>query len=163
VAADGRVDYDHPAHLDYSLDMIRCGRWGTDVTASLAGAVPDPAGSARYPAGSFVYLPTAALTSAAPSGPGTTASTSALREGDVAWFVLDPDQPAARRLREEQGLVIGHIGIVIVEDGRPWLVHAARSGLDGWYDGGRVVSVPLDVYLRRVERFAGVVITRSQP
>ncbi|MFO7652665.1 MAG: hypothetical protein R6X25_02480 [Candidatus Krumholzibacteriia bacterium] len=148
VTADGRVDYDRPEHLDFSLDMVRSGHWGADVTASLAGAVRDSAGSSRYPPGSFHYLPALDVTQAN------------LREGDVAWLVLSPAHPQAAGLRREHGLVIGHIGILIMEDERPWLVHAARSGLPGWYEGGRVAKVPLEVYLERVERFCGVVITR---
>lgn len=148
VDAEGRVDYDHPSHLDYSLDMIRSGHWGADVTARVGTATPDTVGTARYPAGSYAYVPKDALRE------------DALREGDVAWFVLDPSVPSARRLRDEHGLVIGHVGLVIIEDGRPWLVHAAVSGLSGWYEGGTVVKVPLREYLARVERFAGIMVTR---
>jgi len=148
VQTDGRVDYDRPEHLDYSLDMIRTGHWGADISAALPGAVSDTAGSSRYPPGSFSYLPGGAVAAAG------------LREGDVAWLVLDPAHPGARDLREEYGLVIGHIGIVILEEDEPWLVHAARSDLDGWYEGGRIVKVPLAVYLERVDKFVGVVVTR---
>lgn len=148
VDAEGRVDYDHPSHLDYSLDMIRSGHWGADVTAAVGAARPDTVGTARYPAGSYAFVPKDALRE------------DELREGDVAWFVLDPAVPAARRLRDEHGLVIGHVGLVIIEEGSPWLVHAAVSGLSGWYEGGTVVKVPLREYLARVERFAGVMVTR---
>ena len=148
VDAEGRVDYDHPSHLDYSLDMIRSGHWGVDVTATVGPAVADSVGTARYAAGSFAWVPKRSLRE------------EALREGDIAWFVLDPAVPAARRLRDEHGLVIGHVGVVIVEEGQPWLVHAAVSGLSGWYEGGTVVKVPLGEYLARVERFAGVMVTR---
>lgn len=150
VAPDGRVDYDHPSHLDYSLDMIRSGLWGRDATGELSGAEPDTLGTSRYPGGSYVYVPTGAL------DPGE------LREGDVVWFVLDPTHEGAAKLRDEHGLVIGHIGIVIVEDGVPVLVHAARSGLEGEYEGGTVVTVPLLEYLPRIERFAGVMVTRFE-
>lgn len=148
VDDEGRVDYDHPSHLDYSLDMIRSGHWGADVTDQVGPAVADTVGTSRYPAGSFAWVPKRALRE------------DALREGDIAWFVLDPAVPAARKLRDGHGLVIGHVGVVIVEGGRPWLVHAAVSGLAGWYEGGTVVKVPLGEYLSRVERFAGVLVTR---
>ena len=85
-----------------------------------------------------------------------------MQEGDIVWFVLDPAHPAGGRLRREFGLVIGHLGIVILDDGQPWLVHAASSELAGWYQGGRIARVPLAVYLERVERFAGVIVTRLQ-
>lgn len=148
VDAQGRVDYDHPAHLDYSLDMIRSGHWGREVTTAVGAAAVDTVGTSRYPAGSFAYVPKARLDEAA------------LREGDVVWFVLDPGVASARKLRDQYGLVIGHVGLVIVEEGRPWLVHAAVSGLSGWYEGGSVVKVPLAEYLGRVEKFAGVMVTR---
>lgn len=148
VDAEGRVDYGHPAHLDYSLDMIRSGHWGADVTPQVGAAVPDTVGTSRYPAGSYSYVPKAAL------------AAGSLQEGDIVWFVLDPGVPSARKLRDQYGLVIGHVGLVIVEDGQPWLVHAAVSGLAGWYEGGTVVKVPLPEYLARVERFAGLMVTR---
>lgn len=150
VDALGRVDYDHPAHLDYSLDMIRSGHWGRDVTAALPGAVTDPVGSSRYAPDSFHVLPAAAL------------AVADLREGDLVWLVLDPRNAAARRLRQEHGLVIGHAGIVILREGVPWLVHAASRPLAPWYDRGGVVEVPLGEYLQRVERYHAVVVTRFQ-
>lgn len=148
VGPDGRVDYDDPSHLDYSLDMIRTGLWGRDVTPDLTGATLDTVGTSRYAAGSYQFMPKANLTA------------SELTEGDIVWFVLDPSNEGAAKLRDEYGLVIGHIGIVIVEEGVLVLVHAARSGLEGRYEGGTVVTVPLLEYLDRVERFAGVIITR---
>ena len=85
-----------------------------------------------------------------------------LREGDLAWLVLDPEHAGARRLREEHGLVIGHVGIVIVVDGERRLVHAASSPLPGYYEEPGVVSVPLAVYLERVERYGGLLVTRLE-
>ena len=148
VDEQGRVDYDRPEHLDFSLDMIRAGHWGRNITADLTGARPDSTGSARYPAGSFVTVPEDAMVE------------GELREGDIVWMVLEPAHPAGGKLRREYGLVIGHIGIVIIEEGRPWLVHAASSGLEGWYEGGAVVAAPLEVYLERVEKYSAVMVTR---
>jgi len=150
IDAEGRVDYDRPEHLDYSLDMIRSGHWGRDITPELTGARPDQAGSARYPAGSFRFVPESAL------------DTRQLREGDIVWFLLDPTHDGARNLREKYGLVIGHIGLLIEKAGEIRLVHAASSGLEGVYEGGRVESVPLALYLERVERFGGVLVTRFE-
>lgn len=148
VAADGRSDYDRPEHLDFSLDMIRAGHWGTDATADLTGARPDTAGSSRYPAGSFWTVGEDDLVA------------GELREGDIVWLVLDPDHAAGAELRRKYGLVIGHIGIVVIKEGRPWLAHAASSSLEPWYEGGTVVTVPLEVYLDRVERYSAVMVTR---
>ena len=148
VDAQGRVDYDRPEHLDFSLDMIRSGHWGRNVTDSLTGARPDSVGSSRYPAGTFTAVPETDLVE------------QELAEGDILWLVLNPDDPAGAGLRREYGLVIGHIGIVIVEEGRPWLVHAASSKLDPWYEGNTVVKVPVAVYLARVEKYSAVMVTR---
>ncbi|HOX24565.1 MAG TPA: hypothetical protein PLL30_02250 [Candidatus Krumholzibacteria bacterium] len=148
VGPDGQVDYDRAEHLDYSLDMVRSGRWGADVTPGLTGAALDLVGSSRYPPGSFCYVPETALDPAE------------LREGDLAWLVLDPDDKDARALRAEHGLVIGHVGIVIRDDTTALLVHAASWPLPGWYGRTGVVSVPILTYLERVERYSGVVITR---
>lgn len=148
IDATGGVDYDRPEHLDYSLDMVRTGLWGEDVTALLTGARPDPVGSSRYPAGSFLAVPEAAL------------DVRELAEGDLVWFVTDPAHAGARKQREELGLVIGHIGIVVVEKGERRLIHAASSPLPGAYLGGRVESVLLATYLARVERYGSVIVTR---
>jgi len=151
IQSDGRVDYERPEHLDFSLDMIRSGHWGRDVTASLTGMMMDETGSVRYPAGSFSQVPAGALVA------------DELREGDLAWLVLSPDEERAARLRTEYGLVIGHVGIIVVDHGIPMLIHAASKPLPGWYDQGGIVKVPLAEYLHRVERYDGVLITRFDP
>lgn len=145
VDAQGRCDYDRPEHLDYSLDMIRTGIWGRDITAELSGARADERGTSRYAAGSFAWVPERAL------------ETAELRPGDIVWFVLDPTDEKARRLREEYGLAIGHIGI-LGRDGR--LRHAASKPLPGLYERPGVQTVDLGVYLERVERYGGVMVTR---
>jgi len=144
----GEVDYDRPEHLDYSVDMIRSGHWGRDVTAGLAGAAPDAQGSSRYAAGAVV------------TAPETTLDPDELHHGDVIWFVLSSDDATAARLRHEYGLMIGHAGVVVRQDGEVWLVHAASKPLPGWYESGGVVRVPLEIYLQRVERYSAVMVTR---
>ena len=153
--ASGRVDYDRPEHLDFSLDMIRSGHWGADVTVALPGSVLDAAGSSRYRPGSFRYLPTAALVDGS-------AAADLIRDGDIAWLVLDPEHAGGAGLREKYGLVIGHVGVIVRNEGEPWLVHAAGSPLPGYYEQDGVVQAPLAVYLARVEKFCGVVITRFE-
>ena len=145
---EGRLDYENPAHLDYSLDMIRTGMWGREVTTSLTGTVVDTVGTSRYPAGSFSYVAKSELQEAE------------LAEGDVVWFVLDAVQESGAKMRQDYGLVVGHIGIVVVDEGKTNLIHAASSDLEGWYTGGTVVQLPLSEYLSRVDKFAGVIVTR---
>jgi hypothetical protein len=148
VDAQGRVDYDRPEHLDFSLDMIRSGIWGRDITALLAGAMVDTVGTSRYPADSFQYVDAASL------------EVEELKEGDVVWLVLSPWHKDGAMLRQDYGLVIGHVGIVLVEDGQTFLCHAASKPLPGLYEKAGLVKVPLTEYLARVGKFAGVMVTR---
>jgi hypothetical protein len=148
VDAQGRVDYDRPEHLDYSVDMVRSGLWGRDVTALLTGSRPDPTGSSRYPAGTVTTVPESRL------------QTDELCHGDLVWFVLSNTDERAAALRRDHGLMVGHAGIIAVHDGEVWLVHAASRPLSGWYDHGGVVRVPLATYLARVERYDAIIVTR---
>nr|MEE4268209.1 alpha/beta hydrolase [Candidatus Krumholzibacteria bacterium] len=148
VDAQGRVDYDRPEHLDFSLDMIRSGIWGRDITAQLVGVVTDTVGTSRYPAGSFQYVDAESL------------DVDELREGDVVWMVLSPWHKDGAMLRQDYGLVIGHVGIVLVEGDQAYLCHAASKPLPGLYEKTGLVKVPLPEYLARVGKFAGVMVTR---
>jgi hypothetical protein len=148
VQPDGRVDYDHPAHLDFALDQVRSGHWGGDVTSRLTGARPDSLPGAGARDGRYARVPQDALRD------------EELQDGDLAWLVLARDDPAAARLRREFGIVIGHVGVIVVEDGVRWLVHAASRPLSGYYDTAGIVRVPLRTYLDRVERYDGVIVTR---
>jgi len=67
-------------------------------------------------------------------------------------------------LRDEYGLVIGHIGLMAHVDKSDSLVlvHASSKDLPGVYEGGQVVAVDLAVYLQRVDRYAGVMVTRLE-
>ena len=152
VGPDGRVDYDSPEHLDFSLDMIRSGIWGRDVSAAVGEVQADAIGTSRYPAGSFSWIPAEKLDQAR------------LKQGDIVWFVLNPENKKARKLRDEYGLVVGHIGVMAKcgNDDQLCLLHAASSDLSGQYEGGQVVSVDLSIYLERVERYAGVFVTRLE-
>jgi len=152
VGPDGRVNYDRPEHLDYSLDMIRSGIWGRNITSEVGQTLDDTLGTSRYPGGSFAWLPTENLDS------------SKLQPGDVIWFVLNPDDGKAAKLRDEYGLVVGHIGMMgnSREGDSLKVYHAASKDLPGEYEGGKVVSVDLEVYLQRVDRYAGIMVTRLE-
>jgi hypothetical protein len=150
VGTTGSVDYDDPSHLDYSEDFAATGLWGRDVTREVGVAVPDDVGTSRYPAGSRVYIPTRKL------------RPDRLRDGDLLFFVLDEHHEAAAKLREKYGLLIGHQGIVRVENGDVHLLHAAQSDLPGVYTGNRVVEVPLATYLGRLDRFKGIMVSRIE-
>lgn len=144
----GAVDYDDPAHLDYSEDILRGGRYGRDVTREVGEAVPERPGTSRYPAGSFHYIPKERL------------RYEGLQEGDLLYFVLNEANEKAAKLRNDYGLLVGHQGIVHREGDTVYLVHAAQSDLAGVYTGNRVVHVPLRTYLERLDRFKGLFVGR---
>lgn len=150
VTASGGVDYDDPAHLDYSLDIVRSGIWGRDVTNEIGAAATDSTGTKRYPAGSFTYIPTEAM------------RLERFEDGDLLYFVFDENSARGRKMRDQYGLVIGHQGIARRADGTVDVIHAAISDLPGEYSGNRVVRVPLRRYLERVESFKGVIVTRLE-
>jgi hypothetical protein len=149
-APTGAMNYDDPAHLDYSEDMIRTGLWGADVTKEVGVAIPDAAGTSRYAAGTYDFIPKSKL------------RYGKLRSGDLLYFVLDEANEKARTLREKYGLLVGHQGIVDRDGDTVYVIHAAQSDLPGIYAGNRVVRVPLRTYLDRVERFKGVMISRLE-
>ncbi len=149
VDEQGRVDYDNPVHLDYMIDVVRSGIWGHDITAQMGSVESDTVGTSRVEPGSVFYLPSAA------SDP------SKLANGDILFLVTDETTEAGRRVRSG-GAIIGHVGIVRVEDGQTFMIHPAARDLEGVYEGGKVVKVPLATYLDRVETFKGVIVTRIE-
>jgi hypothetical protein len=147
VNDEGRVDYDNPVHLDYTEDMIRSGIWGRDITSELGPTRTDTAGTARYEPGSITYIAAADL------------DLAKLRNGDIVYFVSNENVPAGQAVRAT-GAVIGHVGVVRIEDGQVFLVHPAAKPLEGVYRGGRIEKVPLRTYLDRVDTFKGIIATR---
>jgi hypothetical protein len=148
VGPTGSVDYNDPAHLDYSEDFAATGLWGRDVTREIGAAVADADGTERYPAGSRYFIPTAAVAKAR------------LQDGDLLFFVLNEKHDGARKLRQQYGLLIGHQGIVHRAGDTVNVIHAASSDLSGVYQGNRVVEVPLATYLQRVDRYKGIMVSR---
>lgn len=149
VRSDGRVDYDDPAHLDFSEEMILSGVWGADVTAECGAALRDTVGSSRVPPDTLRFLPTAAI------------DETKLKSGDIAWFIGDETAPGAADKRRE-GTMIHHLGIIARDGDRVVLIHPALHPLPGIYEHAGVVEVPLATYLSRVSRFKGILVTRLQ-
>lgn len=147
VTSAGGVNYDSPAHLDYSLDIVRSGTWGRDVTREVGDAVADTTGLERSAPGTFYYVPTEKL------------HPERLHDGDLLFFVLNEKTEHGRKMRE-MGIKIGHQGIAHVDGGTAYTLHAAAKPLSGIYAGNRVVEVPLLTYLRRVDNFKGIIVTR---
>lgn len=148
VQPSGAVDYDNPAHLDYSEDFAATGLWGRDVTHEVGVDVAETPGTSRYPAGTCRFIPKNKI------------RFDRLRDGDLLLFVLDETNDKARKLRENYGLLVGHQAIVRVENGIVYQIHAAQADLPGVYTGNHVVKVPIRTYLARLEKFKGIIVLR---
>lgn len=149
ILPDGRVRYDIPAHLDYSEEIFRSSIWGKDATPTIGPVEPDP-GNARFPAGSLSFVRKSAIDYAA------------LRSGDIVFFLLDENNPKAAESRTQQGILIQHLGIILRDGGQPVLLHAAKAGLQGIYEGGKIERVALRTYLDRIDIFKGIVVARIE-
>ncbi|MBD3162647.1 MAG: hypothetical protein GF328_11130, partial [Candidatus Latescibacteria bacterium] len=141
ILPDGRVRYDHFSHLDYSEDILRTGIWGANVTEKIGPIARDP-GNVRFGPDTLSYVPKERI------------DTSALRSGDLVYFLLDENHPKGSEDRAG-GTLIAHLGILARQGDRVDLIHAAQRGLEGLYEGGRIEKVPLKTYLERVDRFKG--------
>ncbi|MDA8156942.1 MAG: hypothetical protein M0Z52_10935 [Actinomycetota bacterium] len=136
----GRVDkagkvLNYDDRFQYGEDMILSGKWGRDVTASL-GKTEKMEGSRGIP---FVnILPKSLITGALPR----------FKDGDIVFFVKHPKQRVV-------GEIIGHMGIIAVQDGTVYLVHAHGTKARG----GMVAKVPFGLYAKGMP-FAGVMVTR---
>lgn len=148
VRPSGAVDYDNPAHLDYSEDFAATGLWGRDVTHDVGIDVAETPGTSRYPAGTRRFIPKNKI------------RFDRLQDGDLLLFVLDEANDKARKLRENYGLLVGHQAIVRVEGGTVYQIHAAQTDLPGAYTGNHVVKVPIRTYLARLEKFKGIIVLR---
>jgi hypothetical protein len=148
ILPDGRVRYDIPAHLDYSEDIFRSGIWGKDVTPEIGPVEPD-SGNAKFPKGTLKYVPKGKI------------DYTAFQSGDIAFFIIDETTPKGAEARA-QGVLIQHLGILKREGGEVFLIHAAKTGLAGIYEGGKIERVPLKTYLARVDLFKGIVVSRVE-
>jgi hypothetical protein len=143
ILKDGQVmNYDD--RYEYGEDMIESGKWGKDITREV-GRMKKIKGSRGK---DFVeILPPAELVN----------GVKRLKSGDIVFFVKKPE-------KRQVGEIIGHIGIIRVEQGKKeegkggtYLIHA--SGVKG--KGGMVKEVLLKDYLSEMP-FIGARITRFQ-
>jgi hypothetical protein len=141
ILKDGRVtNYDD--RFEYGEDMVESGKWGRDVTSEV-GKMMKIEGSRGKDFAEI--LPTGELMR----------GITRLKTGDILFFATKPQ-------KRKVGEIIGHIGIIKVEntgrnpEGREvFLIHA--SGKKG--RGGAVKKVLLQGYLSKTD-FPGVRITR---
>lgn len=136
------VNYDD--RFQYAEDMIDSGRWGREITAEVADTVTI-AGTRhhRY----VTVIPKSELVR-----PETVAR---LKTGDLVFFIKDPE----KRMADE---VVGHLGVLKMEDGKPWLIHASGTKRSEESSGGGVVKkVPFADYLAG-SSFLGAKLTRFE-
>jgi len=136
MGSDGLVlNYDD--RYQYGMDMVRSGRWGEDVTAKLANTsrIKGERGLSHVD-----IVPASGINDAL----------GELKSGDIVFFIKDPDKRVV-------GEIVGHIGIVKVEEGNVYLIHA--SGRKN--KGGRVVKLPLADYTVNMP-FVGILVTRFE-
>ena len=139
----GRV-VNYNERFAYAEDMISSGRWGRDITAEL-GETTDIQGVRRGEK-------TPMLSKAELAKPEVHGK---LKTGDLVFFVEDP----AKRSADE---IIGHLGIVKVENGSLFLIHASGvKSSDERPGGGVVKKVDLLEYFATME-FIGVKFTRFE-
>ncbi len=143
VLKEGRVtNYDD--RFEYGEDMVESGKWGRDVTSEV-GRMTQIKGSRGKDFAEIL------------SSDELMRGMSRLKSGDILFFATKPE-------KRKVGEIIGHIGIIKVENTRRdfegrevFLIHA--SGKKG--RGGAVKKVLLKGYLSKTD-FLGVKITRFQ-
>ncbi|MBI3392915.1 MAG: C40 family peptidase [Nitrospirae bacterium] len=151
----GRLDGERVANYDerfeYGEDMIDSGKWGREITKELGpvAAVPGTRGRSKVE-----YLGRESLTRAAGTG--------SLKSGDILFWIKDPKKRIV-------GEIVGHIGIVMREDEKAYMIHAGGVKANGKNaGGGEVKKVLLSGYLSgtaflgaRVARFEEDTVNRE--
>ncbi len=130
---DGKV-VNYEDRFQYGEEMIESGKWGKEITTTLARNINISAASGKATA--FISPGDAAL------------SFDSLNSGDIVFFVNPLEKIAA-------GVIVGHIGIIKKEAGKVFLIHAnGRKEM-----GGSVKKVLFSDYLLKMP-FAGIKVTR---
>lgn len=142
----GRVEngivMNYEDRFEYGEDMVTSGKWGEDVSAKV-GKTEKVAGSRGRDY--YDYVPKAVMLKPE--------ALKNLQDGDIIYFVKDPSRRAV-------GEVVGHLGVIKVENGKPMLIHASGSKKGKDRPGGGVVKkVDLLGYLTNM-KFIGVIIAR---
>ncbi len=134
------INYDD--RFDYSEDMIFSGKWGKSIFSNNEMSIVE--GTRAYK--TFYYMPKKKLIS-------DKKVISKIKTGDILFLVKKP------QLRSKAKEIIGHLGILDVEDGKVYFIHA--SGVKGLNKKqGKVKKVLLSDYLEDTSRFIGAYITR---
>lgn len=120
--------------FQYAERMIESGKWGKDITPGLAGNLT----TLKTSGTEIVFIATNDVF----------ASVSALRSGDIVFFVNSLEKLV-------DGAIIGHIGIIKKEADTIYLIHASGRK----ETGGSVKKVLFRDYLSKMP-FAGIKVSR---
>lgn len=150
LGPDGRV-LNYGDRFQYGLDMILSGKWGRNITRFLGKTIPVETSSRFQKMGvdTVMVLPRREI--------GSAISSSKFRSGDIVFFVKDPAKRAALE-------VIGHMGILEVENGDVYLIHAhglKKTSRNPDVKPGAVTKVLFKDYVKAMP-FIGIMVTRIQ-
>ncbi len=130
----GRVT-NYEDRYQYGMDMIRSGKFGTDISASIA-ETESIQGSRGLETVDIIKKKQSLV------------SIDKIRNGDIIFFVKDLS-------KRKVGEIVGHIGVAYRENDYVSLIHAS-----GTKNGkGSVRKVGLDQYLKDMS-FIGIIVTR---
>ncbi len=142
----GRV-LNYADRFEYGEDMIDSGKWGKEVTSELGrtSIIEGSRGKDKViiiSKDDFLKISRGGVTPPP-------------QNGDIIFFIKAPEKRVV-------GEIVGHIGIIAVKEGMPYLIHASGTKKSAASDGGgSVKSLPLADYIEKM-KFIGVRITRFQ-
>ncbi len=141
VLRDGLVvNYDD--RFQYGEDMVFSGKWGDNITAALGRTEQIPGSRGRD---TVEILPRRTL--------ALRAFQRKLQDGDIVFWVKDPRKRAV-------GEIVGHLSVIRLQRGVPYVIHASGSkDRPGRRGGGVVKEVRFSDYVRTMP-FIGAFITR---
>jgi len=140
ILKDGKViNYDE--RYQYGEDMIESGKWGVEITAELGKIIEIKGGRGKEKV-SIIPKEEALKEDAL----------SRLNDGDIIYFIKGPEKRVA-------GEIVGHIGIIKIKEGIPFLIHASGVKDSKLKGGGSVKEIRLSEYLKDMA-FVGIRVTR---
>lgn len=141
VLNDGKV-INYEDRFQYGEDMIDSGKWGSEISSGL-GKTINIKGSRGKEKVSILPKEEAMKEDAL----------RRLKDGDIIYFIKDPNKRVV-------GEIVGHIGIIKIEQGIPYLTHASGvKTIKKNVNGGSVKKSGFYDYLKDM-RFVGIRVTR---
>lgn len=134
--------------FQYGEDMIDSGKWGSEITSEIGKTVAIKGSRGKE---NVSILPKEEAIK------GVTLKK--FKDGDIIYFIKDPNKRVV-------GEIVGHIGIIKLENSNPYLIHASgvktnkKMGTSEKIGAsGSVKKIGLYDYLKDM-RFAGIRVTR---